>query len=101
LLVTLPGLARDRLDRVPGRALQLAISLNGQALGPCNQVGHGVDAEDEPHFRPVPAVEVPGLAELRVTPEGDLLEPRAAAEGSGLVEVDVGVLVRAPVAAAI
>ena len=32
---------------------------------------------------------------------GDLAEPRPAAEGGGLVEVDVGVLVRGPVAAAV
>ena len=49
----------------------------------------------------VPAVEVLGLGEVGVAPEGDLAEPRPAAEGGGLVEVDVGVLVRGPVAAAV
>ena len=34
-----------------------------------------------------------------VAPVGDLAEPRPAAEGGGLVQVDVGVLVRGPVAA--
>ena len=47
----------------------------------------------------IPAVEVLGLGEVGVAPEGDPLEPGPAAEGDGLVEVDVGVLVRGPVAA--
>jgi hypothetical protein len=42
-----------------------------------------------------------GLAELGIAPEGDLLEPGPAAEGGGLVEVDVGVLVGGAVAAAV
>ena len=49
----------------------------------------------------VPAVQVLGLGEVGVAPERDLAEPRPAAEGGGLVEVDVGVLVRGPVAAAV
>ena len=65
------------------------------------EVGHGVDPEDEPDAVPVPAVEVPGLGEVGVAPEGDLAEPGPAAEVGGLVEVDVGVLVRGAVAAAV
>ena len=73
----------------------------GQPLGQALEVGHGVDPEDEPDAVLVPAVQVPGLGEVGVAPEGDLAEPRPAAQGGGLVEVDVGVLVRGPVAAAV
>ena len=47
----------------------------------------------------IPAVQVPRPGEVGVPPEGDLAEPRPSAEGGGLVQMDVGVLVRGAVAA--
>ena len=66
------------------------------------RVGVGVDAEDEADVAGgVPAVEVLGLGEVGVAPQEDPAEAGPAAEGDGLVEVDVGPLVRGAVAAAV
>src|SRR4029077_9230651 len=67
-LVSLRQLPRDRLDR-PLRALQVAVCRLWQLLGPIDQVGHGIDPEDEPNATGVPSVEVLGLREVRVTPK--------------------------------
>ena len=97
LLVPLGGPAGHRLDRVPGRTLQFAVLQVGQPFGQPDEVGPGVEAEDEADSVGVPAVEVLRLGELGVSPERDPAEARTAAEGGGLVQVDVGLLVRGPV----
>ena len=99
--MTLPGLAGCRLDRIAGRALRFAVFQVGEPLGQGLEVGPGVDPEDEPGAVPVPAVQVPGPGEVGVPPVGDLAEPGPAAQGAGLVEVDVGLLVRGTIAAAV
>jgi hypothetical protein len=101
LLVPLPGLAGHGLDPRAGRAFQFAGRQVGQPLGQSLEVGHGVDAEDEADAVSIPAVQASGLGEVGVAPVRDLLEPRPSAQGGGLVQVDVGVLVRGPVAAAV
>ena len=62
----------------------------------------GLDAEDEADVAGgVPAVQVLGLGELGVAPQEHRAEAGPAAEVDGLIEVDVGPLVRGAVARAV
>jgi len=62
-------------------------------LGESHQVGLGVQAEDETHPLGMPAIQVAGLAEVGVAPEGDVAEAGLAAQGQGAAEVLRGPLV--------
>ena len=84
-----------------GRSRKL-YAVGREVLGQGLEVGHRVDAEDEADVAGlVPAVEVLGLGEVGVAPQGDPLESGLAAEGDHLVQGLGGPLVRGPVAAAI
>ena len=62
----------------------------------------GLDAEDEADVAGgVPAIQVLGLGELGVAPQEHRAEAGPAAEVDGLIEVDVGPLVRGAVARAV
>ena len=61
----------------------------------------GVDAEDEPHARGVPTVEVLGLREVGVAPQEDAAKARSPAVRDGPIEITGGLLVAGPIARAI
>ena len=84
------------------RPFQEGVRLFRQAVGDGLEGLVGLDAEDEADVAGgVPAVQVLGLGELGVAPQEHLAEAGPAAEVDGLVEVDVGLLVRGAVARAV
>ena len=84
---------------VLGGTFQARPAVRLQLVGPGHQVFHRVDAEDEAHALVVPSIQIPGLAEVGVPAQQDLIEPRTLAQRDCLIEPFGRSLMRGPVAA--
>ncbi len=94
-------LTRRGLDRIPRRPFQEAVVFGRQAVCQVLEGVVGLIAEDEADVpRIIPAVEMLGLREVGIAPQGILRKP-APRQRSTLVQEDVGLLLRGAVAAAI
>ena len=95
-------LAGRGLDRIPGWSFQEAVRLGWESVGQFLEIVRGGHPEDEADVTGVvPAIEVGALSEFGVAPQEDLVEASPATEANRLVEVELGPLLRGPVAAAI
>src|SRR5271166_2751338 len=95
-------LAGRGLDFIPRRSLQEAIRPSREFVGSGFESLVVVEPEDEADIAClIPAVQVLGLGEIRVAPQGDPPKASPTAQVDRLVEVDGGLLVRGTVTAAI
>ena len=95
-------LTRSGFDLILWRPFQKAVCLGRELVGSVLEtVGRLVPEDEADVTRGVPAVQMLGLSELGVSPHQDLAKAGLSAKLDGLIQVNIGQLLRRAIAAAI